>query len=68
MQAFEFRAAIEDGRLVIPEEFKQLEHKRVHVVLLIEDNQDTAETRSLSNHSAGLVEEWQSTAEDDIWT
>jgi len=68
MQAVEFRAAIENGRLAIPEEFKQLEHKLVRVVLLIEDDQETSETRALSNHSAGLVKEWQGAAEDDVWT
>lgn len=36
MQAFEFRSVIENGRPAIPEEFKQLEHKLVRVVLLIE--------------------------------
>lgn len=37
MQAVGFKAAIENGRLAIPEEFKQLEHKLVRVILLIDD-------------------------------
>lgn len=32
------------------------------------NTEDTKETRAFSNHSAGLVEDWQDSEEDKIWT
>lgn len=68
MYAIEFEADIRDGAVKIPEGYKSLQARHVRVVILFEKDPDGAELRALSNHSAGLVSEWQDAVEDDVWT
>jgi len=69
MQAIEFCAAVENGRLPIPEELKQLECQQVRVIVLIEQDQpERNEICLFANHTASQIAEWQGTAEDDVWT
>jgi hypothetical protein len=66
MQTFEFIGCIKDGRLTLPSHLRQLKSQSVRVVLLL--NEEEHDTRVFANHSAGLIEEWQDTTEDDVWT
>jgi hypothetical protein len=67
MYAIEFEADIKDGVVKIPEEYKTLANRHARVVILLEDDYETSDLRAFSDHSAGLVDEWQSTTEDAIW-
>lgn len=68
MHAIEFDADIRDGLVKIPEHYKPLQDQPAHVVILFGTDRDDAELRARSDHSAGLVQEWQETDEDDVWT
>jgi len=73
IQAVEFNALVENGQLILSDEFKALESKKVRVVLLIEeDSKKDNDLHLLSNHSASLIEdlieEWKDPAEDEVWT
>ena len=50
--------------VAIPEEF--LDHKVEIVIFPIDDDVDP-EVQALSDHSASLIDEWQCSAEDEIW-
>lgn len=67
MYAIEFETDIQDGVVKIPDEYQQLKNKHARVVILIADNPEDEGLRMFSNHSAGLVEEWQDAKEDDVW-
>lgn len=82
MYAIEFETDIQNGVVKIPDEYPSLKNRHARVVILLnndatdhtEDQQlvDSAssadiELHAISNHSAGQVEEWHESAEDDVW-
>ena len=67
MYAIEFEADLQDGVLVIPDDYKSLNKRHVRVVILFDDHRGDSGLRALSDHSATLVDEWRDPAEDEIW-
>lgn len=68
MYAIEFEADLHDGALTIPEHYKSLKNQHVRVVILLDDCGDDFGVRTLSDHSAALIDEWHDPSEDDVWT
>ncbi|SFU95440.1 hypothetical protein [Halomonas korlensis] len=75
MYAIEFETDIQNGMVRIPAKYESLKNRHVRVVILLdaevvgspENNRDDMELRAMSEHSAGLVEEWHDLAEDEVW-
>ncbi|QEP43618.1 hypothetical protein D5085_11080 [Ectothiorhodospiraceae bacterium BW-2] len=67
MYAIEFETEVSDGVVKIPENYKLTKNQHVRVVILLENQNQDAELHALSNHSAGLVEDWLDLTEDEIW-
>ncbi len=67
MYAIEFEADLTDGDLTIPEDYKSLNNQHVRVVMLFENHHGDPDLRAFSEHSAALIQEWQDTAEDEVW-
>ena len=56
MQAIEFCAAVENGRLTLPEELQKLKRQQVRVIVLIEqDLQEQNEVCLFANPNKGMA-------------
>lgn len=66
MYAIEFETVIRNGIMVLPEQYAWLRNTRARVVILVEEPGGDQETRALSDHSAGTIEEWRDAEEDEV--
>lgn len=78
MYAVEFQAPIENGIVRIPKQYRELQDtkKATFVVMYEYDkttsksntiNNENAEIKAFSNHSANLIDEWKDDSEDEVW-
>ncbi|EIC23717.1 hypothetical protein Thi970DRAFT_00217 [Thiorhodovibrio frisius] len=57
----------------IPEEYQSLENQHARIVILLDaapevsEVSEVSEVRALSDHSAGLVDDWRDPAEDAVF-
>ncbi len=51
----------------LPKNEVYIEKENINEFSIQDMNNDKLETKTFSNHSANLIEDWKDSSEDDIW-